>query len=241
MPRPPVSTLDLLQYVAATTHTTGSLCCRFMGGRRQGPQEIISKLLSDSMLEVVRFSGVNILLITEEGKARVSVRDDLTFPRRVTRARLPTMTIHHNLYAQYAFTQLCNRHDLLRYSFDYRLSDNTDYRPDVYFSFKDSRRDGILEMEMTAKSDQRVYMKFMDVYRALKEIDGAALFVFPSAPLRDKYQELFRVHDWPVYSSEKGGIVKKGTFPLTAEIYELFRFVTIQELDGKSVDYNRIY
>lgn len=160
-------------------------------------------------IKVFSIQNKHIYILTSLGKSLSYERlnGKLIIPEnKVDYKKINHINLRHDLAVQKAVIQMSNQYNTFT-SEKYMapLKFNSDKKPDAFLERTGERL--MLEIELTAKSDRRIFTAFKAHAEALidKQYDKVQ-YIFSSMTLKNYYQSRFSKTDWPFYKQNKNGI-----------------------------------
>ncbi|MDC0948138.1 hypothetical protein OAS86_02180 [Gammaproteobacteria bacterium] len=147
----------------------------------------------------------------------------------------------HDLLAQYLVTHYAKRSTAAVFSLDEPILDSLSYRPDGYLKLLDGQS-FIIEIDSTDKSNKRIYRRFADMRHVIAELGCFALYIFPNASLKARYQARFDADPWPIYRTvgSSARLTPAGEVYVGESDRQRFHLATLNEIDHLPHDHNRI-
>ena len=224
----------VVQWLLEFNYSTARVLSHALGLQRASQSRFFVSLRKSRLVQVVQvpFLFEQVYFLSRQGKEMAAMLSDKAERYRMTRTKVLSSMVRHNLSVQCAVIS----RSALTLPFDFRGELDLDLpnlkRPDAIISH--GTRFVALEVELTQKTLPRIFLGFQTHLENMKAGHYDTVeYIFPDQALQRRYEARFATPDWPLYTSSVRGTITplkgKDGKPKTAradvpQIQERFQF-----------------
>lgn len=200
----------IVEWIVNFKFSTPKVLCLALGLKRENQGGFFSALKRSGLFIFVRTPLImeEILILSHSGKEYASTLSSLGGTYSITKSRVVSSTLIHSLCIQ----KVLIKRGLVTRPFPftcehYLNSISFNKRPDALF--EEGGVTFALEVELTQKNSQRIYLGFVNHIELMKKGTYKKVFyVFPDEALMLRYTKRFNEESWPMFFTDKHGKIR---------------------------------
>jgi hypothetical protein len=204
----------IILWLAQFHYSTRKIMAKMLGLNINSHHAYFKKLEDRKILKRTEAYSIrsDIYVLTSIGKELAAEKiNPLFIDYPIESIKINHSNLRHNLAVQKIVIKLINEHKYDLFFSEKNIHAVTNYsfekKPDALLILEKDSKKTMLEVELTAKSDRRIFKAFQDHCKGLvNQSYETVIYVFQTQTLKNYYEIRFKQEIWPEYKQNENGV-----------------------------------